>query len=98
MSRILFSAVLLFVSACGSSREQLPEPSLPLVPTPAEDFRKSAPAPEQVRPLDLPYVHRERLPNGLTLILLRIPDAPLAAIRYTTRRNINGFSFFVRRP
>src|SRR5688572_33084269 len=82
MSLVLALVVWLLAVGC-STREALPAPSLPLVPTPDAAFRRVPPTAEYspaVVDVDIPVVESEQLANGLTLWVVPRADTERVAM------------------
>jgi zinc protease len=82
------SAFALFAFACASQPPPAPAPAIapPLIEVPAsEKWRSEVPGPAAVDPKrTAPSFRVETLPNGLTLMFLRIEGLPLVSMRLVT--------------
>lgn len=79
-------SVFIALAGCAPPEPGLPPPRSPLSATPDQAFRHQPPEPAPLRPYRPPVVQVAQLDNGLTLILLPRPGAPVASVRFVTRR------------
>lgn len=71
-----------FLVACAPSPM---EPAYPLSATPQEAFRQSPPQLPPPPPFELPAIVTKTLPNGLTVYLVKKPQANVVALLYVTK-------------
>jgi predicted Zn-dependent peptidase len=73
------------LAGCGPSRAVLPPAKRPFTRTPDAAFRRAPPAPGPTPPLALPSIERQRLDNGLALLLVPRPGVPYVSVNLVVR-------------